>query len=147
MNEGLTGLVQHGGFSMCQKGMRGHDLHAQSDVMVHLEGEIMSDDEDLITRERETMMKLQRAGCEAKHNMRVFDVHLKQAEETAAALRLSTPPFHLGTVCQYYSPAHSLRSSVHLQLLLGSRNIRCSKRCGGSHWNDIDLIADASEKI
>jgi len=32
------------------------------------------------------------AGCEAKHNMRVFDVHLKQAEETAAALRLSTPP-------------------------------------------------------
>lgn len=33
-------------------GMRGHDLHAEADVLVHPEGEIMSDDEDLITRER-----------------------------------------------------------------------------------------------
>ncbi len=33
-------------------GMRGHDLHAEADVMVHPEGEIMSDDEELITRER-----------------------------------------------------------------------------------------------
>lgn len=35
------------------EGTRGHDLHTQSDVMVHLEGEIMSDDEELITRERD----------------------------------------------------------------------------------------------
>lgn len=33
-------------------GMRGHDLHAEADVMAHPEGEIMSDDEELITRER-----------------------------------------------------------------------------------------------
>lgn len=44
------------------EGMRGHDLHAQSDVMVHLEGEIMSNDEELITRERDMMMmKLQKS--------------------------------------------------------------------------------------
>lgn len=33
-------------------GMRGHDLHSETDVMAHLEGEIMSDVEELITRER-----------------------------------------------------------------------------------------------
>lgn len=34
------------------EGMRGHDLNAESDVMVHLEVEIMNDDEELITKER-----------------------------------------------------------------------------------------------
>lgn len=33
-------------------GMRGHDLHAEPDVMVHLEVEIISNDEELITKAR-----------------------------------------------------------------------------------------------
>lgn len=45
-------------------GMRGHDLHAEPGVMVHLKGKIISDDEELITREREIkmMMKLLKTG-------------------------------------------------------------------------------------
>lgn len=81
-----------------------------------------------------------------KHNMRVFDVHLKQEEETTAALRRSTPPcacvtsltlcvcvcvlmVHLGSVCRYSSPAHSFISPP--AVTVGPRNVRCSKRCGG----------------
>lgn len=34
------------------EGIRGHDLHAEPDVMVHPEVKRISDDEELITKER-----------------------------------------------------------------------------------------------